>query len=322
MKFGDFEYSVINPEYLFTSEGRISFDIYSLREIKGVKQPVLLVSKDTYTSEIRKILAERRHGKIYIQKQASRDYEMFLERSIGELIGDKKVSVQKKSKLIYSCASTVMADVFTDPRSGENIARTKTMTNNVINFILSNQQSIVHLLNMGSHDYYTFTHCVNVAVFGVGLWNVINKGGSAQELHEFAFGCMMHDVGKSKIHDNILKKPGRLTKEEFDVIKSHPVSGYDLMYDIAPQVSLDVILHHHEKCSGDGYPDGLKDGEISDNAKISAIADVYDALTTNRPYSDARRPYNAIMMMKEQMVGHFEQDKFIKFIQFLGGRNN
>ena len=94
------------------------------------------------------------------------------------------------------------------------------------------------------------------------------------------------------------------------------------MKDTLPPIALDVILHHHEQYTGKGYPHGLCGDEISSHAKIAAIADVYDALTTNRPYGLARPPFEAIMTMKEKMVGHFEQEKFLEFIRFLGGNDS
>ena len=91
----------------------------------------------------------------------------------------------------------------------------------------------------------------------------------------------------------------------------------NLMKGEISDVALDVILHHHEKYDGTGYPEKLAGHDISDNAKVAIIADVYDALTTNRPYGDARDPFQAMLLMKEKMVGHFEQEKFISFVKFL-----
>jgi HD-GYP domain-containing protein (c-di-GMP phosphodiesterase class II) len=158
-----------------------------------------------------------------------------------------------------------------------------------------------------------------VAVFGIGLWRVI-VNGRVDELREFALGCLLHDIGKTGISDWILNKPGKLDEQEFDEVKKHPQLGVELMKDSVSDLALDVILHHHERYDGTGYPEGLVGKQISDNAKIASIADVYDALTTNRPYSDARKPFNAVLLMKEQMVGHFEQEKFIKFIYMLSGK--
>ena len=245
----------------------------------------------------------------------------FMEQSLSMLIADQAIPVQEKSKVVYKCAKNVLHDVFEDPRSGENVQRTQDITSNMVDFVLANDGSILSLLNLGTHDYYTFSHCVNVAVFGLGLWIMIDKGNEF-DLREFALGCILHDVGKTLTPQKILKKPGRLDNDEFHEIKKHPLHGYELMKDTLPPVALDVILHHHEKYCGTGYPHGLSGDKISNHAKVAAIADVYDALTTNRPYGTARPPFEAVLTMKEEMVGHFEQAKFLEFIRFLGGKTS
>ena len=105
-------------------------------------------------------------------------------------------------------------------------------------------------------------------------------------------------------------------------MKKHPLYGYKLMIGLIPAIALDVILHHHEKHDGKGYPQGLTGEKTSDYAKIAAIADVYDALTTRRSYAEARDPFKAVLTMKEEMVGHFEQEKFISFIHMLSGKGS
>lgn len=194
------------------------------------------------------------------------------------------------------------------------------ITSSIIQFALSDDASIPSLLQLSSHDYYTFTHCLNVAVFSIGMWQKIYPG-EKKGLQEFALGCILHDIGKSKIDEAILNKPGSLTAEEFATIKKHPQYGYELMVDSVPPTSLDVILHHHEKHCGKGYPEGLPGDRTSDLAKIAAIADVYDALTTRRAYAEAREPFKAMLTMKQEMVGHFEEEKFISFVHLLSGKS-
>ena len=238
---------------------------------------------------------------------------------MSSVIDNEEVSIQQKSTIVYDCASNVMKDIFDDPRSGENLARTRSLTKNILNFTLHDSASIANLLKLGSTDYYTFTHCVNVAVFAIGLSQMINRLLEHQVL-ELAMGAILHDVGKTKVDQSILLKPGKLTSQEFDKIKEHPRLGYDLMNKFVAPNSLDIILHHHEKCDGKGYPFGQKGDEISDNSKIVALSDVYDALTTNRCYSKARKPFDALLLMKNDMVGHFADDEFKRFIIFLGGK--
>lgn len=307
----------VNKKYLLSGKCEISFDLFIDPDEKKVKEPLLLVGKNTHIRNIKKILAEKKFDSLLIRKKDLKSFYGFVEDSLHIVIDDSKMPLKEKSQIIYSCATNVMKEVFINPRSGKNVNRARGITDNIIKFAFSNDASIPSLLELSSHDYYTFTHCVNVAVFGIGLWQVISPEGSKEELEEFALGCILHDVGKSKIADVVLNKPGRLTGEEFEIIKQHPQFGYDLMQGAISDTALDIILHHHEKFDGKGYPHGLYGGNISDNAKIATIADVYDALTTIRPYSDARDPYKALILMKNKMVGHFEKKKFITFINFL-----
>lgn len=316
-------YMAIDENYLLGDDRIIDFDIFVRQEINGRPKPVLLIGKDTDISTVQDLLATHKgkFGPLFIKNDSGQSFQQFMETSLSLLIADPDISISRKSQIIYKCAHKALKDIFENPRSGENLRRTQNITNNMVDFVLGNDKSILSLLNLGSHDYYTFSHCVNVAVFGLGLWIMIGKGKDF-ELRDFALGCILHDIGKTLTPGQILKKPGRLDDDEFNEIKKHTLHGFQLMKDSLSPISLDVILHHHEKYCGKGYPHGLVGDDISDHAKIAAIADVYDALTTNRPYGMARPPVAAIMTMKKEMVGHFEQEKFIEFIRFLGGQSN
>lgn len=319
MLFDDAEaakYRDINKVFLLTNDLEIDFDVFVRASSKKKSPPILLFGGGVSTGEIKNTLKEKRHGRLCIRLEDHSRFLDFVEDSIEKTIESDNVPLERKSSLVYSCATDTIKAVFDDPRSGENIKRTRKVTNTIIKFALGNSLSIPSLLKLGSHDYYTFTHCVNVAVFSIGLWMMTGRGAE-DVLEDFALGCILHDVGKTQIDHGILNKKGKLTGEEFEIIKKHPRYGYDLMKN-----SVDVMLHHHEKFDGSGYPHGLKEDTISDYAKVAAIADVYDALTTNRPYADARDPFKATLLMKENMVGHFEQEKFVEFIHFLSGKTH
>lgn len=309
----------INKDYLVAEDQILDFNIYTVRSSDNT--PVLLVGKHSHVSNLKETLRRKQLGQLFVDKNDYKRFQLFMEGSIGAMIDDTAIPLQKKSEVIYSCAKDIMVDVFENPRSGENLQRAQNITDNIIRFALTSYDSIPSILKLGSRDYYTFSHCVNVSVFFIGLWLMIGSG-SEHDLQECALGCLLHDVGKSEIDDRILNKPGRLTDAEFEVMKGHPQLGYSLMRDHLPERSLEVILHHHEKANGRGYPHGLKEDQICDCVKIATIADVYDALTTERPYANARTPFKALMLMKEEMVGHFEHKKFTEFVSFLGGQNN
>lgn len=311
----------LNRKAMCAREGVLGFDLYHISLEATLFEPRPLCQAGTAIDKVQEHLREFPFDKMFVRQDEVAQYYSCMEHSLESVIDDPEVDVEGKSAMIYSCASNVMEDVFRDPRSGANLERSKNITDNIIKFSLSDSRSISSLLSLSSHDYYTFTHCVNVAVFAVGLFQFIGRGTDA-DLHALALGAILHDVGKTKIADEILNKPGRLTDEEFTIMQTHSRIGYDLMDGLLGVGPLDVILHHHERFDGTGYPDKLKADDISDNAKISTIADVYDALTTIRPYSDARKPFEALVLMKEKMVGHFAQQSFLAFIQFLSGSSS
>lgn len=315
-------YLPVSKHCLMNVHGEITFDLFTIPPGEdSLKEPVLLIARDSMLPNIQDIVADRGFELFFIRKEEEKNYHHLMENFISKLVNDPKVPLEKKSQVIYQCAANVLQDIFTDTRSGENVGRVKNITSNIIQFILHDNAAVSSLLQLSSHDYYTFTHCLHVAVFSIGLWQQIypdeNNG-----LQEFAEGCMLHDIGKSKIDAAILNKPGSLTQEEFTVIKKHPEYGCELMGDSISAISHEVILQHHEKHSGKGYPRGLKGNQISDLAKIATIADVYDALTTRRAYAHARGPFKAMLTMKEEMVGHFEQEKFVSFVHLLSGNKN
>jgi HD-GYP domain-containing protein (c-di-GMP phosphodiesterase class II) len=131
---------------------------------------------------------------------------------------------------------------------------------------------------------------------------------------------LMHDLGKAMMPMEILNKPGKLTKAEFDIVKQHPREGHRLLLtgeNVDPAV-LDVCLHHHEKTDGSGYPMGLKDADISLFAKMGAVCDVYDAITSNRPYKAGWDPAESLRRMAEWAKGHFDIQVFQAFVKSLG----
>ncbi|MCK5230099.1 MAG: HD domain-containing protein, partial [Desulfobulbaceae bacterium] len=304
------KYIAVNRDHLLVNASGIKFDIYARMTGDEKDRPVLLCGKDTPYDELVEILLKKHFRELYTLNADHAEYWTLLEDSMKKIINDEHISLAEKSSLVYNCATETVKAVFENPRSGKNIKRAQNVTNHIIDLALDNREFISSLLKLGSHDYYTFTHCVNVAVFAIGLFQCIGRG-TEDELRDFALGCILHDIGKTNIDNKILNKPGKLTDAEFDQIKKHPGFGVELMKGMVSDIALDVILHHHEQYDGRGYPEGLTGDHISDNAKISAIADVYDALTTNRSYARARSPFDAALLMKEKMVGHFEQEKFI-----------
>jgi len=139
-------------------------------------------------------------------------------------------------------------------------------------------------------------------------------------VREAGMAGLLHDLGKAKMPMKVLNKPGKLTDEEFRIIKNHPVEGHRLLVEggSASEIVLDVCLHHHEKVDGTGYPDRLTDAQITRFAKMGAVCDVYDAITSNRPYKAGWDPAASIRKMAEWSNGHFDEKIFQGFVKSIG----
>ncbi|KYH35723.1 cyclic di-GMP phosphodiesterase response regulator RpfG [Clostridium tepidiprofundi DSM 19306] len=168
------------------------------------------------------------------------------------------------------------------------------IANSIIDELAGRNDLMVNLVDIKSMDNYTYQHSVNVAILSliIGIQLQLNK----DELYKLCTGALLHDIGKVFIPKEIIQKKEKLLPEEYDLIKEHTTKGYNYLknnIDISP-VSRIIILQHHEKVNGTGYPDGKKGNDINKLARIVAIADVYDALTSDRPYRRAMSPNEAI----------------------------
>lgn len=170
----------------------------------------------------------------------------------------------------------------------------KLYVNEIIDSILASEELLINIIDLKSYDDYTYFHSVNVTVLAIALGVKLNYNRSI--LYMIGMSALMHDIGKIFIPKEIINKCSKLTKEEFELIKKHPLKGYKMLKNsnIFPYHSCIGILHHHEKFNGTGYPSGLSGEEISLLGRIITISDVYDALTSDRPYRKALFPSEAV----------------------------
>ncbi len=246
------------------------------------------------------------------------DWEEFnrIPDMLSDIIADKSMPSKKKAEAVYSHSLTLMDDLFNNP-SAASIGVVKKGISNVVDLVLSDEETSMNLLSITSHDFYTYTHSVNVGIQSISLAKRLYHGSDAHDMHELGAGFFLHDLGKTKISPDILNKPAKLTDEEFAIIRSHPYQGYRLLKktEFLTEECKVITLQHHERDDGTGYPRSLRSDEISDYAKICCIADVYDALTAERSYKKAMSPFEALSFMKEKLSGHFDKKIFSSFVQ-------
>lgn len=220
---------------------------------------------------------------------------------------------------VVNRSKEVMRKVFDAARLGKAIESTAvtSVVEEVAASIERNRPALLKVLRLKTKDEYTYLHSVAVCALMVNLARQL--GLDEQSAAELGMAGLLHDVGKVMIPNEVLNKPGRLTPEEYALAQTHPMEGYRLLSEVEslPAAALDVCQHHHEKMDGTGYPHGLRGEQISLAARMGAICDVYDAVTSNRPYKEAWSPMDAITRMR-QWDGHFDPELLSAFILSIG----
>lgn len=174
---------------------------------------------------------------------------------------------------------------------------------------------IIGCINLFKYaDSYTYTHSINVALLSmlIGQWMKYGE----HMIESLIIAGLLHDIGKMKVDPNILNKPGKLTDSEFEEMKKHPCYSYELLQE-NKSISLDVkvgILMHHEKIDGSGYPYGVYSENINDIAKVLAVADVYDAMLSERPYKKKHSPFDVMQLMQEGVFGKLDTKILLTFL--------
>jgi len=212
-----------------------------------------------------------------------------------------------------------IASLFNEARMGRalDVGGCGSLVDEISNSVLADPGALISVARIKNHDEYTYMHSVAVCALMVALGRQL--GLKPDLLKRVGLAGMLHDVGKAAMPLGVLNKPGKLTDEEFAIMKTHPERGHALLVEGkgAGPVVLDVCLHHHEKFDGSGYPHGLAGDKISLVAKMGAVCDVYDAITSVRPYKLGWDPGEALRRMT-QWKGHFDPTVFQAFVKTVG----
>ena len=226
----------------------------------------------------------------------------------------------RQAKHVKGEAKKLVCSIMQDARLGKAIELpcVEPVVQKITDSILRNSGALIGLLKIKNKDDYTFLHSVSVCALMVAFCQSV---GMEQEMvRQAGLGGLLHDTGKALISDEILNKPGRLTDEEFDIMKRHPKDGYDILLK-TPSISaipLDITLHHHERMDGSGYPDKLPSKDISTMAQMAAIVDVYDAITSDRSYHKGMPAAEALRKIFEWSSHHFNPHHVHAFIRCVG----
>lgn len=252
------------------------------------------IIKDSYIEKIQSL----GYNGAYVEDDLSKDIE------VHEII-----SAELKNKTVNILKNTFIQIEKKDSASkNKNIKKMKALVDSIFNEISSHDNFMVNMIDIKIFDDYTFFHSTNVTILSVVIG--IAFGLEKKELLELGMSALLHDIGKVFIAKDILNKNGPLTDVEFNSMKDHPIKGYEHLKDVL-SISTKAyvgVLQHHEKYDGQGYPHGKSGKDISLFGRIIAIADVYDALTSDRPYRKAMLPSEAMEYIMGSGGGQFDHE--------------
>ena len=224
------------------------------------------------------------------------------------------------AKALHSEAHDVVHHLMSDIRMGKQIemAKTSPVVERITDSILRNKDAFISLSRIKQKDEYTFQHSVSVCALLVSFCRAMEYEKAV--IMEAGLGGLLHDIGKMRVPDHILNKPAILTESEFEVIKTHSAIGRELLKQTPgmPETAIVITGQHHERYDGTGYPDKIKRDEISQLGQMAAIADVYDALTSNRIYHKGMEPTAALKKLFEWSKFHFNPGLVQHFICLIG----
>jgi len=226
-----------------------------------------------------------------------------------------KEGTRRKGKQIVENTFDKIQNGFLDLNTKE----LKSIVEDITDELVLNEDVLLNLVSLKSTSNYTYEHSVNVSVICIALGKML--GYSKNDLYKLGMGGMLHDVGKTLIPEKIINKPANLSDHEYQIIKNHPELGFNYLQQINSISSLSriVVYSHHERIDGSGYPRGIKGDEIHEFARIAAIADVFDALTSDRVYRDKWPTYKAaeyIINNTEKLFDYHLVKKFLPQISF------
>lgn len=250
-------------------------------------------------------LHDRDNGdSFWVQESDRQTYRDWIKKEINSDF----TSSYDKAQILRESSVALMEDLFENPDVNKALDEAKPIINDFINLMDAAPEAMQFMLSLSGHDFYTYNHSLDVSIYSLGLGRALSF--SNKDLEELGIGSLFHDIGKRNVSLDILCKKGGLTDSEWEQMKMHPQYGLIILNE-HPNISDGIkaaCFEHHESWQGNGYPQQLSAHDIHPFARIVAITDTYDAMTTQRSYNVPLAPIDAVTMMKEKLINRYDPE--------------
>ena len=308
-------HSFLKPNFMISSEKQIKKIISD-----GLKEVQVDTSKSDVPEErnlMTDLLGSGGNGGAGAEVEAPEKFNPIelITDELHKTIQNTQIPPKTKAKAVYNHSIKMMNTILDEPNA-ENILSGKKMVYDVVDHILADDETANAMARITSHDYYTYTHSVNVGMLSVLLAKSIFKNSRDHNMQELGAGFFLHDLGKCDVPLELLNKADKLSEHEWKVMRDHPQIGNKILSD-TNQLTKEcgvIVMQHHEREDGTGYPFNLAKDKIHVYARICSIADVFDALTSTRAYKLKMDPFDALKIMREEMLQHFNKELFRDFV--------
>jgi len=296
------------------------FELYLCMPVRWGHRYILYKAADLeFTEKKRLELLENGVKTLYVREEDAGVYYEYVDRTIGQVLASEHIPPQEKSRVLYETSQSLVKSTFERPDSPLLLSTNQKVVTRTVSAIAGEPAMLRTMVSLFAFDYSLYTHSVHVSVIGSGL--LLETGDYRNEdIRDIAMGYLLHDIGKSRVPSEIVRKPGLLSPWEIKQMEQHPDHGVGLMQHqevIRPQ-AIEVIRTHHELMDGTGYPRHLTGTSIPLETRICSVADVFDALTSHRVYKPALTGYQACRQMLDRMSNKLDDEILHLLIHRLG----
>ena len=280
----------------------LPFDVYIL-----IDQKITLYTKlgHSISKEKIKSLHLKDSGESFLLALSDKEkYQIYIK----DLMNSDFISNNEKATLLKESSIAILEDLFDNPDVKKALDESRPIITDLINFIESSPDEVGNLITLSGHDFYTYNHSFDVSIYSLGLGKAL--GFSAKELEELGLSSLYHDLGKRLVPVEILCKKGPLDDNEWSQMRMHPQFGLKILNEhtgISDAIKA-ACFEHHESFAGGGYPQGISKNEIHPFARIVALTDTYDAMTTQRSYNTPMKPFDALNLINGNLANRYDPD--------------